>query len=476
MQEQKDIVKILQIVPLTPRHVDALFEHLSDPGLYPFASWDIPETVEVLRKKIETVGLLGSTQEEGFRLSWVATTKTSDENYCGCLEVLIVGQQAYLTCYTFKAFQKMGYAKEAVKAIIAELERVYNLDAVVFHVNMRNIAAVRLAEGLNFECVGADDQTSTLRPHDFRFEKKIYPQCRLLSNKDVADYVRFRQPNRPEEELKDETSHLMRHFKDFVSENERVYLCVDVDGIVGAACLLKFQEGIFGIGNMSKASKDNYDKYFACILSKLVLDVKGRNARKLELRLVETARGIRDIACLQKAGFRQKYHRSEFKRLISQLPVDMETPFSWRSIPDLSDTSLEYFAMLMSRASEGDPDFDPKDDALECIKGYLQENKLTCDTECFHIGSINGEDSAILIAQINKQSGWSRITYMGLLPRHRGKGLGKWVHRHGFAMIKKQGGIYYQGGTLSNNSPMIRLFEMHGCEKFRTLQGWELDF
>ena len=44
---------------------------------------------------------------------------------------------------------------------------------------------------------------------------------------------------------------------------------------------------------------------------------------------------------------------------------------------------------------------------------------------------------------------------------YRGKGLGKWIHRHGFSMMKAQGGKLYHGGTVTENLAMIKLFQVH---------------
>lgn len=61
---------------------------------------------------------------------------------------------------------------------------------------------------------------------------------------------------------------------------------------------------------------------------------------------------------------------------------------------------------------------------------------------------------------------------MGVIPEFRGKGFGKWVHRHGFMMMKAQGGKLYHGGTHGENLPMRKLFESHGCKIFCELEEW----
>jgi ribosomal protein S18 acetylase RimI-like enzyme len=87
------------------------------------------------------------------------------------------------------------------------------------------------------------------------------------------------------------------------------------------------------------------------------------------------------------------------------------------------------------------------------------------------LGYIDGKLAAFVVAQV-RPDGWSRITYMGVHPDFRGKGLGKWVHRRGFAMMKKLGGKDYFGGTVSTNKNMVKLFQEHGCRGTRVLEEW----
>ena len=115
---------------------------------------------------------------------------------------------------------------------------------------------------------------------------------------------------------------------------------------------------------------------------------------------------------------------------------------------------------------------DPNEDALIALKGFLNEPTLTHGPECVQITHLKDQPAALIIAQIEPATGWSRITYMGIMPEFRGQGLGKWVHRHGFKMMREQGGSLYHGGAVSSNEGMIRLFQNHGCKEYRRMQEW----
>jgi GNAT superfamily N-acetyltransferase len=62
---------------------------------------------------------------------------------------------------------------------------------------------------------------------------------------------------------------------------------------------------------------------------------------------------------------------------------------------------------------------------------------------------------------------------MGVVPEARGRGLGTWVHRHGFRMLRDQGGKLYHGGTAAVNAPMLRLFRAHGCKEAARMVEFE---
>lgn len=174
---------------------------------------------------------------------------------------------------------------------------------------------------------------------------------------------------------------------------------------------------------------------------------------------------------LQNAGLRQTGERWEFKTPLEELDDDAGTPLQWQPV---TDETLDGAATLLARCSSGDPDgLEPDEDPRQVIEGYLQEMDLTRTLEdCVHIGMMEGQPVAFVCAQIDPQDGWSRIAYMGLVPSHRGRGLGHWVHRHGLAMLKAQGGVLYHGGTRTNNAPMLACFQRQRCKRWQRLSEW----
>lgn len=466
----------LSISALKPEDADELFEPFSDPELYRFISCEAPESRESLRAKFEKICMGKSPDGKQTWLNWNAKNKSSGK-CSGFYEVTIEGAVAFLAYYTFKPFQGLGYAKEGISEIIKFIRSHFELEKLILEIDTRNRASVNLAESLGFQWVETVNNACNLKgfqSHEFRFEKPLIYPSRPISKADTRGYIQFRYPLISKVEKEKKSSHLLTNFQRYISDQEKIFICLYNNKIVGSACLLQFQPGSFGIGNLVIRSEEEYKDIFKTLLLRLVDEAKKLNGTKLEYRLVEGPMKEEELSQLENANFQRKYHRTEFKKNVADLPGDEGTPLNWSPLVDLSEESLKSFAKLMARAAQGDPDFHPDDDAFECINGYLSENELNHGEECFQVGKYYGKDVAIIIAQVNPKSGWSRITYMGLLPEFRRKGLGKWLHRHGFQMIKEQEGTQYHGGTLSCNKPMMRLFERHGCEKLRTMQGWVL--
>lgn len=180
---------------------------------------------------------------------------------------------------------------------------------------------------------------------------------------------------------------------------------------------------------------------------------------------------------LAQVGFAPTHRRIEYTFPLNDLLGDQDqeekSPISWESLQDTSEPNLRLASKLMQECAHGDPDFSESDDALMCIRGYLCEPGLSNTSQCIQVGTYHGSPAAVVIAQVQADSGWSRITYMGLVPAFRRQGLGKWVHRHGVQMMKEQGGQTYHGGTLIQNRPMVRLFERLSGGSKELVQEWE---
>lgn len=174
---------------------------------------------------------------------------------------------------------------------------------------------------------------------------------------------------------------------------------------------------------------------------------------------------------LEAIGFKKHHDRIEYKTLLSELPKEAGTPLIWKAV-GTDGIDLEFAAKIMSRCSAGDPNWETGFDTLESIKVDLADDELYNKQDAIHIGYFNNEPVAFVFAQTNVDTGWARLTYVGIVPEARGKGLGLWMHRHGIEMMRAQGGIEYHGGTVSVNKAMIKTFISNGCKELRRVQDW----
>ncbi len=240
---------------------------------------------------------------------------------------------------------------------------------------------------------------------------------------------------------------------------------VAADGAKGE--LIALQAGVFGLRAIALGEGS-----FGALLDAALASVAGRHGRALHVRLSTAERPSDHASSLIARGFARVSERVEFEALVEGLPNDATSPLTWAALPDLADNTLRDAGRLLNRAGHGDPDWGDDDEGLELLKGYLAETGLTRGPECIAVGTLEGSPAAIVVAQVNHSTGVGRITYLGVAPECRGRGLGTWVHRHGFAMLKAQGAERYRGGTLANNLPMLQLFSLHGCAEWRRLEEW----
>jgi ribosomal protein S18 acetylase RimI-like enzyme len=250
------------------------------------------------------------------------------------------------------------------------------------------------------------------------------------------------------------------------------------DGRVRAALhVQRFHEGAFFIPLPAPNLKDATvsPEHVATLLSEALVRLRELGASRAEFRLTETAHLAPLSVRLPELGFRAGHARIEFEAPVTSLPSDEGSPLTWHAVSGSGPWTLEAATRILERAGVGDPDWNADDDNSGLLKSYLDDRDFASTLDCVQLGLIGDEPAAIVVAQVIPTDGWSRITYMGVLPEFRGRGFGAWVHRHGFAMMRAQGGKHYQGGTVRGNARMVALFRRHGCQELRTMQEWAAD-
>lgn len=210
------------------------------------------------------------------------------------------------------------------------------------------------------------------------------------------------------------------------------------------------------------------------LFSQALEAAKGFGAQVIECRIRQDYDAQKLRAILTSLGLTKKSERVEYKSILSDLPNDHGSPLHWKSAQELHWTT-EKIAQFTSRIIEDALDVSPDENPEDFIQDWLKHDEYTCGPDCIAIGFLKNEPCALVVAQVEKNSGWSRLSYMGVSKSHRGQGLGRWVHRHGFQMMKNQGGKTYHGGTNAQNIPMRKLFESHGCKLVWEMEEWSLN-
>lgn len=227
-----------------------------------------------------------------------------------------------------------------------------------------------------------------------------------------------------------------------------------------------------------------------------VLDAIVSEARSDRVRLVETRVVTRDVdrdaslttarasatrAALSALGFTLDGGRDEFRLALDSdalsawlAPLAARDPFQWSALSPSGALSFERAASAMQRVSVGDPSSSPDEDAAMALREYLADASFTNDPSGVQVGALDGVDAAFVMTQVNPANGWSRITYMGVAPSHRGRGLGAFVHARGLSLARALGGRLYVGGTSTTNAPMLALFRKLETTPFRAMERWTL--
>jgi ribosomal protein S18 acetylase RimI-like enzyme len=129
---------------------------------------------------------------------------------------------------------------------------------------------------------------------------------------------------------------------------------------------------------------------------------------------------------------------------------------------------------LLRETSVGTPDGVDVCEGSTAIENLLGGPYTNMDPRAVQIGYWGEQPVAILFCLVDTGTGWSTITFMGLVPSHRGRGLGTQVHLHGIETLRALGGVTYHDGTSESNEAMLRLFQKRGCIESARMGEWHV--
>jgi len=145
----------LRIEPLCPDHAPLLFDALADEAIYSYIP-DAPHpSVDSLARRY---ALLECGAPEGAGEVWLnwALQRSDTGAYIGTLQATVVPEsRAFIGYVLTPSAWGRGYAREACRWLVDELQTRYAVDEILASVDARNLRSARLLEHLGFERIGA---------------------------------------------------------------------------------------------------------------------------------------------------------------------------------------------------------------------------------------------------------------------------------------------------------------------------------
>lgn len=197
-------------------------------------------------------------------------------------------------------------------------------------------------------------------------------------------------------------------------------------------------------------------------VSAVVRDILDRAAQG-ERRIItwETPDRSRINRALVEAGCTVHRRKLFVRRELVAGDLPPTIAFDWRTLAEAGEAALRG---VLWDASQGDPfedeDRDPQREWMELVA----ETGDDLDRHLWRIARWRGETVGVLLPTLwegKRREG--TLSYIGILPAHRGRGLGRALHAAGLRLLAGAGAHRYVGSTDERNRAMARVFARNGC-------------
>ena len=210
-------------------------------------------------------------------------------------------------------------------------------------------------------------------------------------------------------------------------------------------------------------------------IADLVLEARARSdelaIRELSTRVYDSRMTDDYRAALHDAGFTPTNRRIEYKTPLAQMARAGASDITWKTMAEVGEGAV---LDVLREASIGTPDGVDTSVGSTAIENLLDDPYASLDPRAVQIGYLGEKPVAILFCLVDTESGWSTIAFMGLVPSHRGRGLGTQVHLHGIETLRDLGGVTYHDGTSESDEAMQRLFAKQGCIESARMEEWHI--
>lgn len=158
---------------------------------------------------------------------------------------------------------------------------------------------------------------------------------------------------------------------------------------------------------------------------------------------------------------------------------DFVSPYEDRlALVSLSDAGEAAMISALGAAMAGSPARDLRPDAPEA---EFHEMRLlegeTHDPDAWSLALLDGEVAGVILANRFPLDDEGTFTFIGVTEAFRGQGLGKVLHARGLEELQRMRLRRYLCSTDVRNTPMMKLYQRHGCQPFdiRRQYVWEAD-
>lgn len=138
----------LEIRPLTPRDAEALFAYRSDPAVYAFQSWAPTRLDEAHAFLAPMRGQAAPTPGQWFQLGLCRKESGTLIGDCGLFLSEQMPRHAEIGITLCPASQKSGFAREALRAVIAYLFSALDMHRITASVDPRNHPSLALLKSV----------------------------------------------------------------------------------------------------------------------------------------------------------------------------------------------------------------------------------------------------------------------------------------------------------------------------------------
>lgn len=166
---------------------------------------------------------------------------------------------------------------------------------------------------------------------------------------------------------------------------------------------------------------------------------------------------------LERNGFFILVDKAYFKRNISDYVMPPGEILRYKSMKEvgremmLNVHSLTYAENPNRNFSSPEKDF----------KSHEESAGPLFDQQGWFVAFLNDQPIGVLLPQRFPDSPREgTLMSIGVTREYRGRKFGRMLHAKGLEILSRQGATTYIGSTDMRNLPMIRIFEINGCEKF----------